>query len=146
MNIKPILLIGGAFLGIRWLMKKNQDVSELANSLIFNPKNIQFNGNVFAPKILLFVGVTNPTTNTVTINKIFATIKKGSEVIGTINSNTDMLITPSGESQFIVPITLNTSTIITDIIEGNFSGSLNVSGYYQTGTIQIPFTKTLPLL
>ena len=52
---------------------------------------------------------------------------------------------PSGTSTFILPITVNAVELIFQIVAGKFSKLLDVSGYYQTGTIQIPFSKKLNL-
>jgi LEA14-like dessication related protein len=143
MDNKKILL-GAAVLGIGYyLYKQYNNAKELGQSLILAPEGVDLDTtHISAPVIKFKIQINNPSPNTVTLEKVFATVKLNDSQIGTINLNDPIKINGTGSTDLSLNLTVNSLNLIAYLIHLNTTDlsnqNLSVEGYYVANSIYIP--------
>lgn len=136
----PIIGITGYLI---W--KYSEGVNELANSVTVTPQDVSFNDNILSPQFKINFSVANPSASTVTVTKIYGTVTNGGNILGTINQNNPVDIISGQTIIMAVNLTLSDTSIVTDVISGNYDNEFILDGYFDVGAIQVPFNQTLSL-
>lgn len=141
MTIKKLLpwIFGGGLAYYLW--KQYANATELASSAIISPNSLSLDTTyISAPKLVVGVNITNPSPNTVTINKIFGIVSFEGQQIGTINNNDTTKIAATSTSKLDLFVTLNSLQILTKLFSLDLSKPLDltVDGYLVANNIQLP--------
>jgi hypothetical protein len=137
---KTIYIIGGTALAY-FLYKQYKNAIELGQSAIFSPDGISLDiTHALAPLLVIKVNVTNPSPNSVTINKVFGIISFEGKQIGTINNNYNTVIAATSTSSMDLNITINNFQLISDLLSLDLSKPLDltIDGYFVANQIQLP--------
>jgi len=141
MKLKSLLLWAGGLGGLYYLYKQYINAVELGKSIIISPNNINLNTtHITAPVLEVSVQITNPTPNSVIINKIFAKVLFQGSLIGTINNNESIKIPGTATTTMTINVNINTIEVITTLLNTNFNKPVDIiiDGYYVANEIQLP--------
>ncbi len=143
---KILIWFGVTGLALYIYERQKQSLSELSQSLTINPDNVSLNtSNILSPKMILTFELNNPTPTSFSITKIYATVMNNGQLLATINNNTTVTVSPISISKLPIQLNIDTASVLQDIFNGDLSNSVLISGYAQSGLVQVPFTKTLTI-
>jgi hypothetical protein len=142
MDNKKILL-GAAVIGIGYyIYKQYNNAKELGQSLILAPEGVDLDTtHIYAPVIKFKIQITNPSPNSVTLQKVYAVVKLNGNQIGTINLNDPIKINGTGSTDLSLNLTINSIDLITYLLDDSFvlsNQKVNIEGYYVANYIQLP--------
>lgn len=139
MSTKNIFVVGGVVLGGVALMKYFQQSNETITSLVITPSGVSLDTtHLSSPTLYLSLDCNNPTSSDITISHVFGTISLDGVQIGTVNNQNIQVIKANSHSTLRLNITVNTISILINLIGQNIS-DLNFSfdGYVTANNIQI---------
>ena len=140
---KILIWFGVTGLALYIYERQKQSLSELSQSLTINPDNVSLDtSNFLSPKMILTFELNNPTPTSFSITKIYATVMNNGQLLATINNNTTVTVSPISISKLPIQLNIDTASVLQD---GDLSNSVLISGYAQSGLVQVPFTKTLTI-
>jgi hypothetical protein len=137
--LKGAAIIGGCY----FIWKQYQNASELGQSLVFAPQAISLDTtHIFAPVLKLSLQITNPSPNSVSLSKIFATVVIEDTQVGTVNNDNSLNIAGTATTLLTLNITLNSLAIVTMLSDLDMSNlnrlNMTISGYYVANLIRLP--------
>jgi hypothetical protein len=141
MDTRKIIFIGGGIGLTYFLYKQFNNAVELGTSAIISPKNISVDlTHIVSPKLVIELQITNPTPNSVTINKIFGVVSFSGNQIGTINYNINQSINATSSTSVFVDMYISTLDLIKFFINVDFNQPIPIliKGYYVANQIQLP--------
>ena len=133
----PILAIGAlAFIALRR--------TSFAKNLIFVFRNIALRGKIFAPKIVITIGIQNPSNQSATIKSIVAKMKWNGAEFANISSFQTLKVLPNSETPLSItaePSILGMyDTIKTLLKTGLKNGKLTIDGTANVDNMQLPIS------
>ena len=112
-------------------------------------KKISFGGNLLSPKILISLGIQNPTSTGATVESFTGEIYSGDKLIADVSSFDKIKINPNSETVFLVTAVPQSVNIVKEIVrmvkskstQNKFRlvGSLNVGG----NTLPVDFNYSI---
>lgn len=132
---KQAAILGGLILGIVALAKYR-----LARSFDVLVKKIKFTGSLQAPKLLLTLGINNPTPYSATVQKISGKIYANDVLIATIDQTINTDIQPEKISDLQLDIDILPLGSIVSVLSyiGNKNFSLLIDGFIIVDGLPIP--------
>jgi len=145
MEAKKIFLGAGILAFGYYVYKQYKNAKELISSLIFAPENISLDTTYLtAPKIKLTIQINNPSPNTVTLSKIFATVSLNNKQIGTVNNDNPIEIAGTATTSITLNISINSLQLIQYLLKLNFEEiknlKINMEGFYVANNIELPLS------
>jgi len=134
--MKPIYwIIGGIAAFIIYRKYK------MANSLTYKINGFNISGDITAPVLVISLQIDNPTTVSADIQSINADFLVNNSIVGIVNSNEKQTIAANTSTIINIPISVNLTQAITDVIAiiKNKSANINVKGSLTVDFIPIPF-------
>ena len=134
--MKPIYwIIGGIAAFIIYRKYK------MANSLTYKINGFNISGDITAPVLVISLQIDNPTTVSADIQSINAYFLVNNSIVGIVNSNEKQTIAANTSTIINIPISVNLTQAITDVIAiiKNKSANINVKGSLTVDFIPIPF-------
>ena len=134
--MKPIYwIIGGIAAFIIYRKYK------MANSLTYKINGFNISGDITAPVLVISLQIYNPTTVSADIQSINADLLVNNSIVGIVNSNEKQTIAANTSTIINIPISVNLTQAITDVIAiiKNKSANINVKGSLTVDFIPIPF-------
>ena len=112
-------------------------------------KKISFGGNLLSPKILISLGIQNPTSTGANVNSFTGEIYSGDKLIADVSSFEKIRINPNSETVFLVTAVPQSVNVVKEVIrmvktrakqnQFRLVGSLNVDG----NTLPIDFNYAI---
>jgi len=134
--MKPIYwIIGGIAAFIIYRKYK------MANALTYKINGFNISGDITAPVLVISLQIDNPTTVSADIQSINAYLLVNNSIVGIVNSNEKQTIAANTSTIINIPISVNLTQAITDVIAiiKNKSANINVKGSLTVDFIPIPF-------
>ena len=135
--VLPILAIGAiAFIALRR--------GSFAKNLQYTFRSIALRGKLFSPKIVVTIGIQNPSNQTATIKSIVAKMLWNGAEFANLTTFQTLKILPNSETPLSItaePSVLGLYDTIKSLIKGGLkNGKLEINGTANIDNLQVPLT------